>query len=129
MFITFTVKSFKFMDAHFPSFKEKMYFRGNVNLWIFCYCQHIYMWTGLHKPQLKSQFKLNWCINLLEMYMKFFRFNWGLYNPVLIWCHVTVLTNEISLIIDLFLRIQWFLCFECFMSIINNYVITVVFRH
>jgi len=59
MFITFTVNSFKFMDANFPGFEEKLYFRGNVNLWIFCYCQYIYMGTGLHKPQLNLSVNLN----------------------------------------------------------------------
>ena len=52
MFITFTVNSFKFMDANFPGFEEK-------NLWIFCYCQYIYMGTGLHKPQLNLSVNLN----------------------------------------------------------------------
>ena len=47
MCITFTVNSFKFMDANFPGFEEKLYSRGDVNLWMFCYCQYIYMGTGI----------------------------------------------------------------------------------
>jgi hypothetical protein len=27
------------MDANFPGFEEKLYSRGDVNLWMFCYCQ------------------------------------------------------------------------------------------